>query len=51
MEGRANPLLIRPLWRISALILSTSHTSESAGGLQAPDSLMLFANDLKGVLS
>lgn len=50
MEGFVNPLLIRALWRISALIPFTSHTLKSAGGYWALGSLMLFANDLKGPL-
>lgn len=46
MEGFTNPLLIRLLWRISALIPSTSHTLNSAGGFWALGSLLLLDNDL-----
>lgn len=50
MERFSNPLLIRALWRISALIPSTSHTLWSAGGFEALGSLIVFANDLKSLL-
>lgn len=46
MEGFTNPLLIRLLWRISAVIPATSHTLNSAEGFWALGSLVLLANDL-----